>query len=143
METFLSHYDSNKLLFWTILAIASASSPQLSPLYNSLVDPVRRLAGDLYSHQSRGLEAVQALLLLCAWPFPFKQTVNDPSPLYASLATNIAHQIGLHRPSSRSDFEYSASPIAETLEEERQRAWYGCFIINHTYVQEFESLCAS
>ncbi|EXJ91696.1 hypothetical protein A1O3_00246 [Capronia epimyces CBS 606.96] len=131
-ETFLAHYNANTLLLWTMLAIASGSSAQMSPLFNSLVDPVRRLAGDLYSHQSRGLEAVQALLLLCAWPFPYAQTVNDPSPMYASLATNIAYQIGLHRPSFRSDFEYNVSTLDETLEQARQKAWYGCFIINHT-----------
>jgi len=132
-EIILARFQSQKLLPWAILAVAAGGSVQLQSLYNSLVDPVRRLAGDIYSHQSRGLEAVQALLLLCAWPFPYQQTINDPSPTYAAQATNIALQIGLHRPDFYSDFEYGPRK-SENLELERERAWYGCFIISHAYV---------
>lgn len=115
------------------MAVSAGASPETASLYNSLVNPVRRLAGDIYSHQSQGLGAVQGLLLLCAWPFPYQQTVNDPSPMYAALATNLAYQLGLHRPPAlHADFSYHATRHEENLDDERERAWYGCFVINYT-----------
>ncbi|KIW21145.1 hypothetical protein PV08_01725 [Exophiala spinifera] len=133
--TFVPHYDSNRLLLWSMLAVAAGHSSVTSVLYNSLVNPVRRLAGDIYSHQSRGLEAVQALLILCAWPFPYQQTVNDPSPMYCSLATTIALQTGLHRPPALSDdfaFQMDDSGSSRVNIGDRERAWLGCFIMNYT-----------
>jgi len=131
--TFISRYDANKLLLWSVLSISAGGIPEIASLYNSLVNPVRRLAGDIYSHQSKSLAAVQALLLLCAWPFPYQQTVNDPSPMYASLATNLAQQLGLHRPAPfQSDFSYHPMRYEESLQSERELAWYGCFVMNYT-----------
>ncbi|KIW08424.1 hypothetical protein, variant [Verruconis gallopava] len=128
--TFLSRYNFNKLLLWTVLAIASRESSQHSALYSSLVDPVRRLAGDLYASQSRSFETVQALLLLCVWPFPFQQTINDPSPMYIALASQIAYQLGLHRPGFRADFTENNLPQADPGELARKKVWYGCCIVN-------------
>ncbi|KAK4938943.1 hypothetical protein LTR10_020691 [Elasticomyces elasticus] len=132
--TFISRYDANKLLLWSILSISAGGIRETASLYNSLVNPVRRLAGDIYSHQSRGLGAVQGLLLLCAWPFPYQHTVNDPSPMYAALAINLAQQLGLHRPPSfRSDFSYNPTRHEERFDEgERELAWYGCFVMDYT-----------
>ena len=111
------------------MAIASFDQENHSSIYVSLVDPVRRLAADLYGPQSRSLKTMQALLLLCVWPFPFQQTINDPSPMYCSLATHIGYQLGLHRPHHRGDFDESATlPIVSTTVE--MKTWYGCFIVN-------------
>jgi Fungal specific transcription factor domain len=128
---FLSKYNANKLLLWAVLAISSKESVQQSHLYPALVDPVRRLAGDLYSSQSRNFETVQGLLLLCLWAFPFQQTVNDPSPMYCALATQIAYQLGLHRPSFTSDFAESRIPQGEVGELARTKVWFGCFIVSY------------
>jgi hypothetical protein len=132
--TFLSRYNFNKLLLWTVLAIASRESSQYAALYSSLVDPVRRLAGDLYASQSRSFETVQALLLLCVWPFPFQQTINDPSPMYIALASQIAYQLGLHRPAYRTDFTENNLPQADPGELARKKVWFGCCIVNQLYV---------
>lgn len=126
---FTAEYDSNRLLLWTVLAIASRGRDDMPNVYASLVEPVRRLASDLYSGQSRSLKTMQALLLLCIWPFPHQQSINDPSPMYCSLATHIGYQLGLHRPMHRSDFHETASrPIVSNLTE--RKTWYGCFIVN-------------
>lgn len=127
---FLSRYNFNKLLLWTVLAIASRESSQHATLYSNLVDPVRRLAGDVYASQSRSFETVQALLLLCVWPFPFQQTINDPSPMYIALASQIAYQLGLHRPSFRADYTENNLPQADPGELARKKVWFGCCIVN-------------
>jgi hypothetical protein len=130
MDHFIAKYDANKLLLWAILAIASSHS--MPQAYNALVDPVRHLAADLYGTQSRSLQTIQALLLLCAWPFPFQHSANDPSPMYCGLATNVAYQLGLHRSGFRQDFEFGKRTSPEGLDSERELAWAGCYIMNFT-----------
>lgn len=126
---FLAEYDQNRLLLWTVLAIASKGRDDVPDVYQSLVEPVRRLASDIYAPQSRSLKTMQALLLLCVWPFPHQQTINDPSPMYCSLATNIGHQLGLHRPLHKSDYDERATgPSVCSLSE--RKTWIGCFIAN-------------
>lgn len=112
------------------MAIVTKSQPET---YSSLVDAVRKLAADLYEPQSRSLKTMQALLLLCAWPFPFQRTHNDPSPMYCSLATNIGYQLGLHRPLCKGDFEENTREYATATTVE-MKTWYGCFIVNTWYV---------
>jgi len=127
---FEAEHAANRLLLWTILTLASSHGADNSATYFSLVDPVRRLAADIYGQQSRSFKTMQALLLLCVWPFPFQQTINDPSPMYASLATSIGYQLGLHRPRYRGDFdEHTTMPVQSTSVE--MTTWCGCFIVNH------------
>ncbi|KAH8705209.1 fungal-specific transcription factor domain-containing protein [Talaromyces proteolyticus] len=128
---FLEAYDANKLLLWTIITIACKESAEYSQLYITLVDPVRRLAGDLYNIQSRDFETIQALLLLCIWPFPFQQTINDPSPMYCGLATQLSYQLGLHRPNLQMHWEYGATTSNTRVNLGRSKVWLGCFVVNH------------
>lgn len=128
-EIFIAEYDMNRLLLWTILAIAARNKADQPALFSALVDPVRRLAADIYAPQSRSLRSMQALLLLCVWPFPFQQTINDPSPMYCSLATNVGYQLGLHRPLHRDDFDETLTRPSFSNAVERS-TWYGCFIVN-------------
>jgi hypothetical protein len=129
MDVFILEYDLDRLLLWTVLAIASRSMDDQPALFPALVDPVRKRAADIYNPQSRSLRTMQALLLLCAWPFPFQQTINDPSPMYGSLALNIGYQLGLHRPLHKADFDESATGFtASTVVE--CKTWFGCFIVN-------------
>ncbi|KAK5166495.1 uncharacterized protein LTR77_008038 [Saxophila tyrrhenica] len=127
---FYTTHTTNRLLLWTVLALASFDQDSNSATYFSLVDPVRRLAADLYGPQSRSFKTMQALLLLCVWPFPFQQTINDPSPMFCSLATGIGYQLGLHRPRCRGDFDENAVEGVES-EGEEERTWWGCFVVNH------------
>jgi Fungal specific transcription factor domain len=132
-DAFLPKYNANKLLLWTILAIASRESDEHAHLYQLLVDPVRQLASDLYSSVSRSFETLQALLLLCAFPFPFRQTVNDPSPMYGALATQLAFQLGVHRPQFATDFTESRNVGDDPGDIARKKLWFGCVIINYLY----------
>ncbi|PYI11230.1 hypothetical protein BO78DRAFT_130118 [Aspergillus sclerotiicarbonarius CBS 121057] len=131
LPDFIKTYDANKLLLWTVIAIASKESSEFSHIYVTLVDPVRRLAGDLYNTQSRHFETIQALLLLCIWPFPFQQTAHDPSPMYCGLATQLSYQLGLHRPNLHMHWEYGATASDARINLQRRKAWTGCFVVNH------------
>ena len=129
VETFILEYDQNRLLLWTVLAIASRQMADQPTLFSALVDPVRKMAADIYSHQSRSLRTMQALLLLSVWPFPFQQTHNDPTPMYCSLATHIGYSLGLHRPLHKADFEEKVTGVSMSNLIDR-KTWHGCFIVN-------------
>ncbi|PWY68993.1 hypothetical protein BO94DRAFT_590574 [Aspergillus sclerotioniger CBS 115572] len=131
LPDFIKTYNANRLLLWTVIAVACKESAQYTHLYVTLVDPVRRLAGDLYNTQSRHFETIQALLLLCIWPFPFQQTAHDPSPMYCGLATQLSYQLGLHRPNQHMHWEYGATGSNYRVDLQRRKAWIGCFVVNH------------
>lgn len=111
------------------MAIASKTSEKHLDLYNQLEGPIKRLAEKHTAPTSRSIYFVQALLLLCVWPFPFKQVIDDPSWLYCGLATHMATLLGLHRPQhivrllSALDAE-----IGDFVE--RSRTWIACFIVD-------------
>lgn len=129
ITTFSKSYDCCPLLFWTIIAIASKYSPRFSTLYLPLSSLVPRLVVDINIPANRSLNTIQALLLLCWWPFPFQATINDPSWTYCGLACHRALQIGIHRALYHSDFFYDGK-LEQNAITERHRTWLGCYITN-------------
>jgi hypothetical protein len=129
IASFAKTYDKCLLLFWTIMAIGSKRSPSSLNLYLPLSVSVPRLAADLNTTASQSLETIQALLILCWWPFPFQATINDPSWTYCGLATHRALQFGIHRGRNHSDFVYN-SKIDDATSFVYQKTWLGCYITN-------------
>lgn len=124
-------YQKSPLLFWVICATASPDAVR-----NQLEQPVRTLIGRVLDPTEGSTETVQALLILCMWPFPFTDQKSDPSFIYGGIATQIAQQIGLHRPGI--DFETSNTSRGglesgtQAKEEDviRTTTWMACFIVN-------------
>lgn len=111
------------------MAIASKSLESYA-VYHQLLQPqIRRMAGDIYTFHDQPLETVQALLLLCWWPYTHGATRDEPALVYSGLAVNIALQHGIHRPHHHSDWVY-ASEVDEARVKGFQRAWAGCAIMN-------------
>jgi hypothetical protein len=77
----------------------------------------------------RSIEVVQALLILCMWPFPFNRTLDDPSFIYCGIATQIGFQIGLHRPGRQAEFS-SRHEVLDVGEHARRMTWVACYIVN-------------
>lgn len=111
------------------MAIASRGMSKQAELYMRLIEPVKRLATDLNKAASQSFPDVQALLLICCWPFPFGAIDSDPSWTYCGLATHYALRLGLHRPRHQEDFRYAVPFDQETLIL-REKTWLACFIIN-------------
>ncbi|ETS79693.1 hypothetical protein PFICI_09546 [Pestalotiopsis fici W106-1] len=137
---YLNYPRCSQLLFWVLIAIASKSIPKYSQLHLQLEPHVRTLATSTEEVVDHPLGTVQALLLLCWWPFPFKALREDPSWMYAGSATHIALRSGLHRPCHFSDFVYgdrldAMGVLAFT------KAWIGCFIVNQIISSELGLPC--
>lgn len=111
------------LLFWVICAISSdaENSVRMKPYIEGLIPSVLS--------PPHNVQVVQGLLLLCIWPFPFSTQSSDPSSFYAALAVQIGYNIGLHRPTLASEFEYVFS--TEELDiEARRSTWMACYIVS-------------
>lgn len=133
LPVFLKSYASFDVLFWTVIAIGCTRSSKHSDLYLRLKNPVERLLTDINHPASHSFPQIQALLLICCWPFPFGPIDTDPSWTYCGLATHYALRLGLHRPAHATDFKYDVVYDQETMII-RQRTWIACFIINQACV---------
>lgn len=128
---FLQNIQASPLLVWVIVAITSTRLPLQENLRVKLIEPIKRLAGtSIMGGESPSVFLVQALLLLCNWPMPFKATVTDPSWTYCGAAVSIALRIGLHQPDCHVDFMYGSADDEDEIAL-RTRSWVACFIMQH------------
>jgi hypothetical protein len=112
-----------------MIALGAKGSKQHANLYIALSQSVSNLAGNIGAHIAHPLQTVQALLILCWWPFTFRASVTNPSWVYCGLATHLGLQFGLHRSNNFSDFVYDTVLDSESFIV-RQKTWLGCFITN-------------
>lgn len=121
-ESVASIYETCPLLFWVICAVASTDTarPKLEEIIRV------RLAGILDPTKG-SVQVVQALLILCMWPFPFISQRSDPSFMYGGLACQISLQIGLHRAA----IGYPGC-VLDANEDAgvRGTTWIACFVVN-------------
>lgn len=115
-------YERSALLFWAICTVASPDSAK-----STFETPIRSLMADTLDPSKHSLEMVQALLIVCMWPFPFIDQRTDPSYVYSGIATHIGLGLGLHRPLVV-DFGLEAGDSHHT-EEMRTSTWLACVVI--------------
>jgi len=112
-------YTKSPLLFWVICA--AESSNRLKPRF---APHIRNLVAKILIAPTRSVETVQALLIMCMWPFNFSKLVDDASFFYCGLATQIGLQLGLHRPSlTHTHLGGSEQQDAETDFDARLTTW--------------------
>ncbi|OBT68086.1 hypothetical protein VE03_01510 [Pseudogymnoascus sp. 23342-1-I1] len=141
LETFILSYDSCSVLFWAVMVVSTKCLSMHSKLHTQLIEPVRRLASEFTKIENRCVEFVQALLLLCSWPFPFNVSITDTSWMFCGMATHMALQLGLHRPHHQTEFvyrpqqqpEFGPNSTPNEMESSiRRSVWVGCYIVNHS-----------
>lgn len=121
-------YEVCPLLFWVIIAVTSRNSGMVK----ELIPMVKHMVSEIIMKPARNVEIVQALLILCMWPFPYHTQLEDPSFIYCGIAMHIGLQIGLHRP----DFAYEFNSKVDVLRSSphiRRTTWIACFVVNHMY----------
>ncbi|KIW97452.1 uncharacterized protein Z519_01036 [Cladophialophora bantiana CBS 173.52] len=117
-------YERCVTLFWVICAVASPDTAR-----SQFEGPIRGLISDVLDPaKGSTVEMVQAILILCMWPFPFTNQRTDSSFIYSGIATQISLSIGLHRPASDADFGNETSE-RYVDEEIRRTTWLACFIV--------------
>ncbi|KAJ0138759.1 hypothetical protein HZ326_18278 [Fusarium oxysporum f. sp. albedinis] len=121
------YYHLSDLLFWTIISVASrrmASYPTLLPkLARSATDLVwKTLRSGSYS-----ITTVQALVLLCTWPFPTSS--STAGPMLVGTMLQIGTQIGLHHALSAQDFAKVPIKLGPLEFAEWTQTWEACNIV--------------
>ncbi|KAJ6259370.1 hypothetical protein Dda_6271 [Drechslerella dactyloides] len=120
-------YARSPLLFWVIITIASTRK-----LRSRLAPMIKAIVGDTMYVRRHSIDSVQALLLLCMWPFPTVSMNEDPSHIYSGIATQIALQLGLHCHSqAHSHLTIFQNSNQMKLDDEiKMTAWMACFLVN-------------
>ena len=123
------YHTLSPLLFWTIILISSRRLEDERQLFQALCEPLSRLLWANISAVPQNYHIVKALCLLCTWPIPSSRTSTDPTFMYAGIASQIAIQLGLHRPSHAQDFSRYRLQLQEEDIEDRARTWAICVIV--------------
>ncbi|EXM05195.1 hypothetical protein FOIG_05204 [Fusarium odoratissimum NRRL 54006] len=89
-------FEASTTLFWTIISTACRRYAKDEQLVTLLLDSLNRDVWVLLQAITLDLESIQALLIICTWPFPTIRFVTDPSPNFISSALNACMLLGLH-----------------------------------------------
>lgn len=85
------------------------------------------MLSNVMTRSIRSTYTIQALLLLCLWPFPVQSQLDDPSWEYCGMAVAAALKMGLEdRPVSW------GQTVRPSPDEHipRLKAWLGCFVVS-------------
>ncbi|OIW32827.1 hypothetical protein CONLIGDRAFT_153799 [Coniochaeta ligniaria NRRL 30616] len=122
-------YSRSSLLFWIICAVTSSwkLQSQLAPMIKSMI-------ADTIHAASHSVDTIQALLIMCIWPFKTARLSEDPSHFYCSIATQMSLELGLHRPSQPywplRHGSLSGPSTVGMDQEIRLTTWLACYVVN-------------
>ncbi|KIV95199.1 hypothetical protein PV10_02878 [Exophiala mesophila] len=116
------------LLFWTIIAIASRQDLDDPSLKAALNPCVIRLLWQTVGMPPHSLRTLQAMSLICMWPFPTSSMSTDPTFILAGILKSAAVHIGLHQPEILQDYSRTKFKLGEQELKEAVKVWAGCYI---------------
>lgn len=117
------------LLFWIICAVTSNWKQQsvMAPL-------VKTIISDAMHDRPYTVETVQALLIMCLWPFRTVHISDDPSQFYSSIAARMALQLNLHRPDQPywplRHGSFHGPHMASSDHDVRRTTWLACYVVD-------------
>lgn len=123
------YLSSSVVLFWAIVSVASRRYDGDPTLLSRLARPVTDLTWKNLQGVPLSKYAVQALALLCTWPFPVSSSTADVSYMWSGLMVQIGMQMGLHRPFNTQDFTRNPVQLDESEVYETVRTWAACNIV--------------
>lgn len=123
-----AYYARSPALFWVIISVAARKYEDDVTLLGSLKACVTNLVWSCASQLPLPSHTIQALLLLCMWPFPVDTQWRDPSFILVSLAKSAAMQNGLHQPEKMQDFLRVKTQLGPEEFHEAVKLWTGCYI---------------
>ncbi|KEY64187.1 hypothetical protein S7711_03477, partial [Stachybotrys chartarum IBT 7711] len=84
-------------LFTSILAASALFMPSCAALSKRLSNHAKGLAHRVFTHRHKSVEIVLAFLVNIPWMFPGKQSTDDETCTYISMATTVATDMSLHK----------------------------------------------
>lgn len=121
-------FTRSRLLFWTITVIGARRFEDDVAIYHNLVTGIQKLVWAKLSSSPHAHYTIQAVILLCNWPFPTASVTTDPCFMLISMAKTAAMQLGLHRPEVLQDYLRVKCQLNAEEMVEAVKLWAGCFI---------------
>jgi hypothetical protein len=98
---------------------------------------VKTMIAETIHGTTHSVDTVQALLIMCIWPFKVVRLSEDPSHFYCSIARQMSLQLGLHRPGQPYwplRHGSLSGPSTVMMDEEiRQSTWLACYVVNQMH----------
>ncbi|KAK0722809.1 hypothetical protein B0T26DRAFT_704127 [Lasiosphaeria miniovina] len=125
-------YKRGAVLFWTVIMTACRRFSRDDNAFQFLKDSLMPEIWSSVSQLPLNLSIVNALMLVAAWPAPSVRFLNDPSLIFAGIATNSAFLTGLHTGRGcHSEFSRNDQfGWSDATDEEATFTWAGCAIIS-------------
>jgi hypothetical protein len=127
------YFHLSRLLFWTIISVASRRYASDLTLLAALSVSVPRLLWLVLQSVPQNYHDIKALCLLCTWPFPMSSSSVDPTFMLSGTMMSLAMQVGLHRPSQAQDFSKFTAKTPPEEVQDRVATWYACKIVAQRY----------
>ncbi|KIW00703.1 uncharacterized protein PV09_07689 [Verruconis gallopava] len=129
----------SRFLFWTIVMVASRHFALDSTLFSRLERPYEKLVRDTITRPPTRDQhhAVKALCLLCTWPLPVSSTTEDMTFVYSGIMMKFAMHLGIHRPSSPTDFNNIPINLQQDQVKDRLRTWAICNLVAQNVATSF------
>ncbi|KAK1848616.1 zn 2cys6 transcriptional activator [Colletotrichum chrysophilum] len=132
MRTPHEYYELSGLLFWVIISIAARRLKSQPTLLPKLARKVTDLLWRTVRTTPYSVYVVQAIALLCTWPFPTSSSTSDPTFVLTGLMIQMGVQMGLNRPVDAQDFSKAPLELTDTELAEWTRTWEACMIISQS-----------
>ncbi|CZR50346.1 uncharacterized protein PAC_00218 [Phialocephala subalpina] len=133
----IAFFKNSRLLFWTIVAIASRRYTRDLTLLTSLSSAVPRLMWSTLQSVSQNYHDVKALCLLCTWPFPLSSSSRDCTFMLGGTMIHLAMQMGLHVPGRAQDFSQFRLQISEEEVQDRIMTWNIVKVVSQTLATSY------
>jgi hypothetical protein len=121
----------SRFLFWTIIIVAARHFAGDNTLFSRLERPYEKLVRDVTTKPPTRDQhhAVKGLCLLCTWPLPTTSTTEDMTLIHSGIMMKFAMHLGIHRPSSPTDFNNIPISLRQDQVTDRLRTWAICNLV--------------
>ncbi len=123
------YWNESSLLFWSIVAVGARQSREHMGMLLTLSSSVTTLCWTTISSMPLKLQDIQAIILLCTWPFPSFRFSTDKSIILANVAVTSAMFPGMHKPGCEKEYTNVDLIVRYSDRIERTRTWVACVIV--------------
>jgi hypothetical protein len=116
-------YDNSPLLFWTVITTAARHDGSDFSLLPALVPALKRLLWSIIATAPHMLPSLQAMAILCVWPFPASSMPMDITFVLAGILKSAAMHTGLHRPDILTQYSRTRSTLEPAKLREAIKVW--------------------
>jgi hypothetical protein len=122
-------HEASPLLFWTIILTAARHDPSDISLFQLISAPLRTLLWSTVASPPYNLPSLQAMCMLCAWPFSASSMTQDITYMIGGVLKTAALQAGLHQPDVYAHFSRTRYSLNPDELREAARVWCCIYIV--------------